>query len=162
MNDNDELTHYGILGMRWGVRRTRAQLDRASTKDGRDKAISKLNKYRTKGAAEIDKLKKKGVKLEKQSENLIIKNETKAANLNKQAAKKRSKMYGFFTSQEEAKDLEFQAKKLEARANELIASSKNAKAKVESNSTMIKAFQREIDNIDDALVKAGKKYLLDN
>ena len=33
---NNELTHYGILGMKWGVRRTEAQLARARGKSNID------------------------------------------------------------------------------------------------------------------------------
>ena len=42
--DRNELTHYGILGMKWGVIRTEAQLARARGSTKSEKEQTKNNK----------------------------------------------------------------------------------------------------------------------
>lgn len=157
--ENGELKHYGVVGMRWGVRRASKRLSKSTTREDRDKAISSLNKHRAKGSAKIEKLNKKGAKLAKAVDRKIIKNDTEAARLNQQAAYNRNKAYGRFTTQRRSSKLIFKANKLQAQADKLAADSQRAKAKMEANKTMIKAFETEIRNIDAALVDAGKKYL---
>lgn len=156
--ENDELRHYGVLGMRWGVRRNTKRLS-SSDSAKREKAIASLQKHREKGTAEIAKLNKKAVKLEQEHERRIVKDETKAAKINQKAAKTRAKASGLFVSNKKAAKRLMKAQVLEGKANALTAKANMAKAKINKNAAMRKSFEREINNIDTALVGYGKKYV---
>lgn len=156
---NEELYHYGVKGMRWGVRRASKQLSNATDSASRAKAISSLNKHKQKGSAEIAKLEKQNIKLEKKVEDRAFTIDNKAAKLTAKAAKKRDKSYGLFVSQRRHRKLQFKAKKLEAKAAKLTTKSDQYKTKIEGNKEMVKAFQREINNIDQVLVDKGRKYI---
>ena len=154
-----ELCHYGVKGMKWGVRRASKRLSRATTDDERRKAVSSLQKHRSKGSAEIAKLKKQQPKLQSKADRAVVKYDTEAARLANDAAKARKKMGRRFTSEKKAEKLYLKANTLETQAAVLKAKSSEAKAKIQANKTMQEAFQREIDNIDRILVERGKKYL---
>ncbi|MBO5887472.1 MAG: hypothetical protein J6Q60_05575 [Bacteroidaceae bacterium] len=155
-----ELYHYGVKGMRWGVRRN-TRLLKSGDSAKREKAALALEKHRTKGTAKIDKLKKKGVKLEKKYEENVVKNQSKAAKLMNKAAKKRKRAYSVFVSDSKTDDLLADASYLETKAKSLMATINQSKAKVIKNNTMISQFEREISNIDQALINRGKEYLKD-
>jgi hypothetical protein len=156
----DSLQHYGVKGMKWGVRRASKKLSKASTDDERRKAVSSLQKHRSKGAAEITKLQKRLPKLEANAERAVVRYDPKIAKLNGQAARARRKMGRVFVTTSQYDRLRWKAERLEAQAASLKASSAEAKAKVYANKTMQEAFQREINNIDRILVERGKKYLV--
>ena len=157
--ESDSLQHYGVKGMKWGVRRASKRLSKATTDDERRKAVSSLQKHRSKGSAEITKLQKKQPKLEEKAERAVVKYDTKAARLTSKAARARRRMGGVFVSNSKAERLYTQARTLETKAYVLKSKSAEAKAKVQANKTMQEAFQREIDNIDQILIERGKKYL---
>lgn len=156
--ESNELMHYGVRGMRWGVRRNTKRLS-SDNSAKREKAVAKLQKHRDKGSAAIAKLQKKGVKLEKKHEKRIIKDETKAAKINSKAAKLERKAYGRFTSNDKAMERLQKSEFLKSKANALTARANSAKAKVNKNNAMISAFEREVKNIDNAMVGYGRKYI---
>lgn len=50
--ENNELYHYGVLGMHWGVRRTPEQLGHRTKSSGSAKARVRVNKKKAKAASE--------------------------------------------------------------------------------------------------------------
>lgn len=158
-NKQDELYHYGVKGMRWGVRRATKQLSRATTKEDRDKAVARLNKHRTKGSNEIAKLKKQKVQLKKDVDRHINKTDIYTAKKTQEIARLRKKAYGTFTSQDKSAKLLFKANKLETKVNDRKARSENAKAKLAKNEKMQEMFRTEIGKIDKTLSDKGRKYI---
>ena len=65
---SENLQHYGVLGMKWGIRRARRSLSRASTKEESRRAISKLETHRGKINKKINRYQSENVTLRKKSD----------------------------------------------------------------------------------------------
>ena len=168
-----ELYHYGVKGMRWGVRRSQKQLGRATDSSESNRAFSKLQKHRAKGSAELAKLKKSHVKLNDALIKSSVKDgqkasklEQKAGKLDTKAAKKMRKAARRFTSTKKSIKLMAKANAMKAKSDLLKtkASTLNAKyeetrRKVDANERMQKAFQTEISKIDATFAEYGRSYM---
>jgi hypothetical protein len=61
-NPEDELEHYGVLGMKWGVHRATKKYSTATTKAERKKASDKLSTHMEKASKKLNKYDRKTTK----------------------------------------------------------------------------------------------------
>ena len=155
---NNELRHYGVLGMKWGVRRASRQLSKATSDEARQKAVATLEKHRTKATNKLSKLSKQHDKLEKKVDNRSIKTDLKAKKIKNKAAQNRRKAHGrIFMTQKTRERLLAKSIDLDIKADAILAKSESYKASLEKNETLQKRFNQGLDSIDKALVDYGRK-----
>lgn len=156
--DSETLQHYGVKGMKWGIRRAKKKLYYAANEEQRKVGVDELKRHRSKAEAKIAKLEKKGAKYQSVYEKRITRDAEKSAKLETKSAKKKRKATGVFVTDGRAKELMFEAQKLDAKVSTLDARVKSAKAKVDKNQAMIDAFKRGINDIDKTLIEDGKLW----
>lgn len=156
---NAEIYHYGVKGMKWGIRRARKQLSKATTDSDRDKAISKLNSHRVKADKEIKKLDNKRPKLQKAYDRAVTKTDVKIAKLEQKSAATARKATRLFTSKEKAQRLILESQMLDMKIKELRSYSNTAKANLIKNNRMREMFEEGINDIDTTLIEYGRKYV---
>lgn len=155
----NELQHYGVKGMKWGIIRAKKKLAKASTSEDRDKAVAKLNKHRTKAVAKVSKLEKKVPELEKAYNKAVLKTDVKAAKLEQKRSKYTKKATGLFTSDKKATKYLAKAQLMDMKVKDLKAHSDRAKAEMAKNERMRELFNKGISEIDATLASAGRKYI---
>ena len=156
----NELQHYGVKGMRWGIRRASKKLaSSSSTDEQKKKAISTLNKHREKATKKVGKLQKQGVKLEKAYNKAVLKTDPKIAELRVKSTKLKSKASSFFTSESKSAKLLSKAADIDAKITKLEAPANRAKVEYAKNKRMQELFNQGISEIDKSLASAGRKYI---
>lgn len=158
MND-EELMHYGVLGMKWGVRRASKRLSKATTSEERAAAIAKLNKHRTKATKKITKLNKERARLEKRVNANATTTDVKVAKMERESARLKRKAQGFFVSERRDGKMLYKAMDLDLKASELKSLSNEAKALLEKNKTITRQFEKGIADIDEAIRSKGKRVV---
>ena len=146
---SDELCHYGIRGMRWGIRRYQ-NADGTLTEAGR-KRVSKLRDSNSRLTGRRDKLTKRMEFQTRKYANSISKANQKAAEL-------RVKEYGLFTTKARADKLEYKASKLEARAAQKAMKIDRTKARIAKIDALVSKNNRKISELNSAEISKGKDY----
>ena len=146
---SDELCHYGIRGMRWGIRRYQNP-DGTLTEAGR-KRVSKLRDSNSRLTERRDKLTKRMEFQTRKYANSISKANQKAAEL-------RVKEYGLFTTKARADKLEYKASKLEARAAQKAMKIDRTKARIAKIDALVSKNNRKISELNSAEISKGKDY----
>ncbi len=156
---NDELQHYGVLGMKWGVRRSTKQLQNARTKEERDKAVTSLKKHREKASGEIAKRKAENEKLYEKRKKQDAYGAARAAQLSRKAAIQRGKSASFIRPSGLKDFNAARAKQLQSQADQITANIEATKAKIAENDDIIRMMETGIKDIDKALADKGKRYV---
>ena len=160
--NNNEIKHYGVIGMKWGVRRANNRLASAKTskdKEKQTKALDSLEKHRGKITKKLKSLEKQGVKLEKRHNNNITSTNVKVAKLDSEAANLRRKASGIFTSEQRANRLLVKANKVQVKADTMRSAAAQTKAKLEQNKAVRETFKKSLSDVDKTLIANGRKFI---
>lgn len=151
MNE-DELMHYGVLGMKWGVHK-------GNVAQAYGKAMTKRKKLENKVSKTKNAYEKATIKANTGVSQKYLKLQSKADHLQSKADRKK---YGFFTSaskaaklQDKADRMQYKANKYKSRYEKRQANAGNAKA------NYIKA-QRKAERWVKAMDKTFKDYDINN
>lgn len=128
------LEHYGVKGMKWGIRRTPEQLGH-----------------------KISKLKRKNLNLEKK----IVKAEEKQDKASRKAKKYYNKglIKAATNDMEEAYEFYEKASSWNARSKEYQQYVLSAREKISKNAMLARFYQQTIDAIDSGLISEGNGFI---
>lgn len=159
-DSDEELRHYGVLGMKWGVRRASRNLSKANSSGDKErgrKAIASLSKHRDKITKKLSKLDERGVKLEKKRYKAATKGDLKAAKLEAKAAKLQVKSMKAWSAKKAFK-LDRKSKIMNMKASQLRAKSAGVKAKIEKNEKLKNTFNKSLKDVNNTLNANRNKF----
>lgn len=163
MTTDGELCHYGVKGMKWGVRKATKRLNTSNQtgdKKEHNRAVASLSSHRDKINKKLTKLDKKSEQLEAKRYKQATKNATEIAELERKAAKARRKASKSIYTTTTRKRLQKVAK-LEYEASKLKEEVAKTQAKIEKNERMKAAFKKGLDDINNELITKGQGFLYD-
>lgn len=138
LTKQDYLMHYGVLKMKWGVRRYQNP-DGSLTPEG------KIHYAELRG--EYDRQVQKAKDIQSKIDIETKKHSSKIARLENKAAKLRKKETGLFTSKEKAAKLEEKARRAEIKANSLSSKTRKLQAKLDKVNAILRDYDTKLDSI---------------
>lgn len=154
---DDELKHYGIPGMKWGIHRARSLLnynssDKTKNLEKHTKARALLDKHYSKTTNKISKLNAKLNKASAKSDRMEQKYAVKESKLRAKSNKLERKANGFmarmFGNPESNSEKIGKAYKLTLKADKIQAKRAKAKAKVDKLLAEKNQFERGLNEIN--------------
>lgn len=146
-DNHQELQHYGVIGMKWGIRHDPVK--------AYSKAIAKQTKLDTKVSKTRDKYLKRTAKANR---GVSIRYQKKQAKADKKQAKADRKKYGLFTNSTKAAKLQVKADRAQYKANKYKSRYEKRNAKADKATGKYQRAQRKAERWTRQMNKTFKDY----